>query len=116
MSADLVAVERSLWAAADQLWANTGLAPADFFTPALGLIFLRYADERYRAERKELTKGGLKPDDLDPDDYQADDVLYLPRRSCQSTTGRSRNRTRVGGNPNAAAEAVLFTVFGQWQG
>ncbi|HET7662338.1 MAG TPA: class I SAM-dependent DNA methyltransferase [Rhodanobacteraceae bacterium] len=78
MSADLVAVEHSLWAAADQLWANTGLSPADFSTPVLGLIFLCYADERFVAKQKELTKKGLKPDDLDPDDYQADGVLYLP--------------------------------------
>ena len=75
MSADLVAVERSLWAAADQLWANTGLSPADFSTPVLGLIFLRYADERFAAKQAELTKKGLRPDDLDPDDYQADGVL-----------------------------------------
>src|SRR6185437_14303252 len=78
VSADLVAVERSLWAAADQLWANTGLSPADFSTPVLGLIFLRYADERFGAKQADLTKGGLKPQDLDPDDYQADGVLYLP--------------------------------------
>ncbi|MGH8183967.1 MAG: type I restriction-modification system subunit M N-terminal domain-containing protein, partial [Rhodanobacteraceae bacterium] len=53
MSADLVAVERSLWAAADQLWANTGLSPADLSTPVLGLIFLRYAEERFAAKQAE---------------------------------------------------------------
>lgn len=35
-----------LWAAADQLWANTGLKPAEFSTPVLGLIFLRYAEKK----------------------------------------------------------------------
>jgi type I restriction enzyme M protein len=39
MPADLVAIENRLWAAADQLWANTGLKPAEFSTPVLGLIF-----------------------------------------------------------------------------
>jgi hypothetical protein len=40
---DIVDVEKRLWAAADQLWANTGLKPSEFSTPVLGLIFLRYA-------------------------------------------------------------------------
>jgi type I restriction enzyme M protein len=33
MASDLVAVENRLWAAADQLWANTGLKPSEFSTP-----------------------------------------------------------------------------------
>ena len=32
MASDLVAIENRLWAAADQLWANTGLKPAEFST------------------------------------------------------------------------------------
>ena len=39
-------IEKRLWAAADQLWANSGLRPAEFSTPVLGLIFLRYAEKR----------------------------------------------------------------------
>lgn len=37
-------IEKRLWDAADQLWANTGLTPSEFSVPVLGLIFLRYAD------------------------------------------------------------------------
>ena len=40
-------VEKRLWAAADQLWANTGLKPSQFSMPVLGLIFLRYAEKRF---------------------------------------------------------------------
>lgn len=108
MSADLVAIERSLWAAADQLWANTGLSPADFSTPVLGLIFLRYADERFAAKQAELTKKGLKPDDLDPDDYQADGVLYLPdeaRFSYLTTLAEGSNLGRAINNAMALVEA-----------
>jgi len=39
--------ETRLWAAADQLWANSNLKPSEFSTPVLGLIFLRYADQRF---------------------------------------------------------------------
>ena len=40
-------IERQLWAAADQLWANSNLQPSEFCTPTLGLIFLRYADRKF---------------------------------------------------------------------
>ena len=40
-------IEKRLWATADQLWANSGLRPAEFSTPVLGLIFLRYAEKRF---------------------------------------------------------------------
>jgi len=78
VAADLVAVENRLWAAADQLWANTGLKPSEFSTPVLGLIFLRYADKRFTEQQARLTAKGLATDELEPDDYQADGVLYLP--------------------------------------
>jgi type I restriction enzyme M protein len=81
VAADLVAVENRLWAAADQLWANTGLKPSEFSTPVLGLIFLRYADKRFTEQQAKLTTKGLTPDDLEPDDYQADGVLYLPEEA-----------------------------------
>lgn len=78
MAADLVAVENKLWAAADQLWANTGLRPADFSEPVLGLIFLRYADKRFQEAHKALLKKGFDADELDETDYQAEGVVYLP--------------------------------------
>ncbi|MHB1616598.1 MAG: type I restriction-modification system subunit M [Metallibacterium sp.] len=78
MSSDLVAVENRLWAAADQLWANTGLKPSEFSTPVLGLIFLRYADKRYAEADAALAAKGIAPEDREPMDYQAEGVLYLP--------------------------------------
>ena len=59
MAADLVAVENRLWAVANQLWANTGLRPADFSEPVLGLIFLRYADKRFAEVREALIAKGF---------------------------------------------------------
>jgi type I restriction-modification system DNA methylase subunit len=60
MALDLSAVETRLWAAADQLWANTGLRPADFSEPVLGLIFLRYADKLFEEVRRRLVKKVLR--------------------------------------------------------
>ena len=77
MTSDLVAVENRLWAAADQLWANTGLKPSEFSTPVLGLIFLRYADTRFAEAEAALAAKGIAPEDREPMDYQAEGVLYL---------------------------------------
>lgn len=78
MSSDLVAIENRLWAAADQLWANTGLKPSEFSTPVLGLIFLRYADRRFTDLTQALHDQGTPADEIDAVDYQAEGVLYLP--------------------------------------
>ena len=74
-------IEKQLWAAADQLWANSNLKPSEFSTPVLGLIFLRYADYKFTqveavlANRARASQGRRK---LDKTDYQAEGVLYLP--------------------------------------
>jgi type I restriction enzyme M protein len=74
---ELAAIEASLWATADQLWANTGLKPAEFSTPVLGLIFLRYADKRFTEQERHLDTQNIPADEREPADYQADGVLYL---------------------------------------
>jgi len=108
VSADLVAIENRLWAAADQLWANTGLKPSEFSTPVLGLIFLRYADKRFTEQQARLTAKGLAADDLDASDYQADGVLYLPdeaRFSHLLTLSEGNNLGRALNNAMALVEA-----------
>jgi type I restriction enzyme M protein len=68
--------EKTLWASADQLWANTGLQPADYDVPILALIFLRFAEVKFAALEAELTKkaprGGVKKGD-----YQGKGVPFL---------------------------------------
>ncbi|QTR50957.1 type I restriction-modification system subunit M [Candidatus Thiothrix anitrata] len=41
-------LENDLWSAADSLRANTGLKSSEYATPILGLIFLRFADNKYQ--------------------------------------------------------------------
>lgn len=72
-------VEKRLWAVADQLWANTGLRPAEFSAPVLGLIFLRYADKIYAAAETKLGpvgSGGRRK--VKKEDYLAEGVIFLP--------------------------------------
>ena len=40
-------LENRLWAAADELRANSGLTSAQYYQPVLGLIFLRFAEVRF---------------------------------------------------------------------
>src|SRR5436309_2763394 len=49
-------LEKRLWAAADQLRANSGLTSAQYGQPVLGLIFLRFAEVRFAAQRAKLEK------------------------------------------------------------
>jgi len=74
-------IEKRLWAAADQLWANSSLKPSEFSTPVLGLIFLRYADHKFTQAEAALTKKakeGQGRRKIGKVDYQAQGVLYLP--------------------------------------
>lgn len=71
-------VEKRLWAAADQLWANTGLKPAQFSTPVLGLIFLRYAEKRFaEAEQRIGPVGSGNRRKVSKADYDAEGVIFL---------------------------------------
>jgi len=76
-------MESRLWAAADQLWANSNLKPSEYSTPVLGLIFLRYADHRFTEAEKKIgpigtTKPGVRRA-VSKADYQAQGVLALPK-------------------------------------
>ena len=74
-------IEKRLWSAADQLWANTGLKPSEFSTPVLGLIFLRYAEKRFQETAQKFAEDGLDPAEVEKHDYQAEGVLYLPEKA-----------------------------------
>jgi type I restriction enzyme M protein len=74
-------LESRLWAAADQLRANSGLTSAQYSQPVLGLIFLRFAEVRFLAQRARLEKpapGGRRGSRIDdPTAYQAEGIVYL---------------------------------------
>ena len=78
---DTDTLEKRLWAAADQLRANSGLTAQQYSQPVLGLIFLRFAEVRFAARRSELEKGaasGRRGSRVEePNAYHAEGVLYL---------------------------------------
>jgi type I restriction enzyme M protein len=92
-------LENELWEAADQLRANSKLTAAEYAMPVLGLIFLRHADNRFKAflpeieadipakvpakQREELIKLG----------FQGKAAIYLPEAA---------RFDRIAGLPEAA--------------
>ena len=76
-----------LWSAAEQLRANGSLKLNEIAEPILGLIFLKFADVKFRKmteviqmERKEnierVTSSRVRP--ITSDDYKSRGVVYLP--------------------------------------
>ncbi|ULA62797.1 MAG: hypothetical protein LZF86_60025 [Nitrospira sp.] len=75
------ALEKRLWDAADQLRANSGLTSAQYSTPVLGLIFLRFADVRFAKMRAALETTALwshRESRMDESvAYRAEGVVHL---------------------------------------
>jgi type I restriction-modification system DNA methylase subunit len=52
--AETTKLEKSLWDVADQFRANSGLKAQEYSGPLLGLIFLRFAEARFKVQREKL--------------------------------------------------------------
>jgi type I restriction enzyme M protein len=81
-------LEKRLWAAADQLRANSGLTSSQYSQPVLGLIFLRFADAKFEARKAELEKtatGRRGSRVEDAASYHAKGVLFLPAEARYDT-------------------------------
>lgn len=105
-------LEKRLWDAADQFRANSGLKAAEYSTPVLGLIFLRFADARFGAQRAKLeaasvgasSRRGSRVDE--PDAYHAEGILYLPTEARFDYLLDLPEAENIGAKVNAAMAAV----------
>lgn len=77
-------LENELWDAADQLRANSKLTAAEYSMPVLGLIFLRHADNRFKAYLPEI-EADIPPqvpaaqrEELIKLGFQGKAAIYLP--------------------------------------
>lgn len=103
-------LESRLWAAADQLRANSGLSAGQYSQPVLGLIFLRFAEAHFSARREALegqakgSRRGSRIDDASA--YHAEGVLYLePAARFEHLLGLPEGAA-VGEAVNAAMRAI----------
>jgi len=81
MPANHTEVEKRLWEAADELRANSKLKSSEYSVPVLGLIFLRYADQKFSDAEKKLAASGSGRRKSGKIDYQAQGVLYIPEKA-----------------------------------
>jgi type I restriction enzyme M protein len=103
------AIERKLWAAADQLWANSSLKPSEYSAPVLGLIFLRYADYKFSLAEAEFAKASASSSGrhkVGRLDYQAKGVLYLPEQARFSRLRSTPEGEDVGKAINEAMKLI----------
>lgn len=53
---ELKKLEDNLWASANRLRATGGIKSADYAVPVLGIIFLRFADNKYSLYEEQILK------------------------------------------------------------
>ncbi len=99
-------IETRLWEAADKLWANTGLMPSQYAGPVLGLIFLRYAEARFKEAEAKLGKSGSGRRKIGKTDYQALGVIYLPERCRFSGLLKLTESENIGKAINEAMKGI----------
>lgn len=99
-------IESRLWDAADELRANSKLKSSEYSVPVLGLIFLRYADHKFKVAAKELEGKGTGRRKIGPADYQARGVLYFPEAARLSSLIRLPEGANIGQAINDAMRAV----------
>ena len=79
-------VEKELWSAADNLRVNSKLTAAEYKDPVLGLILLRFAQNRFEETKKKLEKDlSVNPRtgkvDITKDNFLGESSLYLQDKS-----------------------------------
>lgn len=102
----LAELERRLWAAADQLWANSPLRPGEYSTPVLGLIFLRFADNAFTKAEAELKSKSTGRRTIGKTDFLARGVVFLPAEARFSNLLQLPESANLGKHLNDAMKAI----------
>lgn len=99
-----------LWAAAEQLRANSSLKLNEISEPILGLIFLKFADVKFRrvhaeieTERAKLT-GRKAP--ITPDNYKQRGVPFIPDKAGYAYLMNLPEKENIGKAINDAMKAI----------
>ncbi len=105
-------LENELWEAADQLRANSKLTAAEYSMPVLGLIFLRHADNRFKAYLPEI-EADIPPqvpatqrEDLIKLGFQGKAAIYLPEDARFDRIVSLPQGAKVGEVIDAAMDAI----------
>ncbi len=105
-------LENELWEAADQLRANSKLTAAEYSMPVLGLIFLRHADNRFKAYLPEIEADippqvpAIQREELIKLGFQGKAAIYLPEEARFDRIVSLPQGAKVGEIIDAAMDAV----------
>ena len=105
MATEFKDIESRLWKVADSLRANSGLKASEYSTPVLGLIFLKYADQRFHEASAKLATQ-YPGEEFARDDYQAEGVLYLRESARYDALLNLPESTDLGQAINDAMRAI----------
>lgn len=103
---DLATVRATLWAAADELRANSKLTPVQYRDPVLGLVFLAYAESRFEAIRACVEAEATARNPATIADYKAKSVLYVPDEARLSALVEMPEGDDVGKAVDEAIKAI----------
>ena len=106
MATKLDEIEKRLWAIADDLRANSGLKASEYSEPVLGLIFLRFASERYKKVTTELLAEKPQGYEITDDDYLERGALVLPQFAQFDELLKLPENTNMGKTINEAMSAI----------
>ena len=106
MAANANDLERRLWDAADELRANSKLKASEYSIPVLGLIFLRYADQRFTHAEKKLAGKNTGRRKVGREDYHAQGVLYVPEKARFSALLNLPESADIGRKINEAMASI----------
>ena len=104
-------LQEKLWAAAEQLRANGSLKLNEISEPILGLIFLKFADVRFKRVQKSISEArtvthGTRKRPVSPDDYKAKGVLFIPERATYSYLMSLSESENIGKAINEAMKTI----------
>jgi type I restriction enzyme M protein len=104
-------LQDQLWAAAEHMRANSSLKLNEISEPILGLIFLKFADVRFKKAQEELLKRGVslqtgRQRPVSSDDYKARGVLFVPEKATFSYLISLPENENLGKAVNAAMVAI----------
>ncbi len=105
-------IEKRLWASADELRANSKLKSSEYSVPVLGLIFLRFADQKFTVANQRLVAeqhsdgASTRRRGIGKADYQAMGVMYLPESARFSALLDLPEGANIGQAINDAMRAI----------
>ncbi|MBV9708330.1 MAG: SAM-dependent DNA methyltransferase [Chloroflexi bacterium] len=106
MATRLDEIEKRLWAIADDLRANSGLKASEYSEPVLGLIFLRFASERFKKVTAEIQAEKPAGYEITDDDYLERGALVLPQYAQFDELLKLPENTNIGKTLNEAMSAI----------